>query len=167
MSARRREPERHLVGDLFTFALFGIFTVLSLLIVVIGVDGYRNIVNTGESVGEIRTTLGYIAGKVRSDSAAAGIRIEQVDGTDVLVLTEVYDDTPYETAIYHRDGYLHEIYRNTDEEDLDIEYGERLIAVSGVTMAFEEENLLAFTATATDGRTQTLHVALRQEEVTP
>ena len=164
MSAKHRknnDNQAHMIGELFTFAVFGAFLVLSLLIVVIGADGYRSVVGAGESVSEVRTTLGYVAGKLRSDAASSSVRIEQMDGLDTLVLTEDYDGNLYETIIYHQDGALHETYIRSEDVAFDPQYGIRLNDVTGFDMQWAAPDLLALTATASDGRTQTLHVAMR------
>lgn len=164
----RTEGQSHMIGELFTFALFAMFLLLSLLIVVIGVDVYRGVVDAGESVGVVRTSLGYVAGKVRSDSAMHGVRVEEQDGLTLLVLTEVIDDTPYETYIYHQEGALYECYINADATEFDSEFGDRLTEIDSFNAVMESENLLALTATASDGRSQTLHLACRAgQEGTP
>lgn len=167
MTERRRKgthTSNHMIGELFTFALFGAFLLLSLLIVVIGVDGYRSVVGASESVSEVRTSLGYVAGKLRSEAASDSVRIEEIDGVEALILTEIYRRTPYETIIYHQDGALYESYLDASQVDFDPQYGVRLGDVSGFDMAFEAPNLLALTATSSGGAVQTLHIALRAEQ---
>lgn len=158
---RRSDSQSHMIGELFTFALFAMFLLLALLIVVIGADGYRRVVDTGDSVGAVRTSLGYVAGKVRSESATDGIRLEEKSGVDTLVLTETYQGTPYETIIYFRDGALWEVYMNAEENDFDPEFGRMLTEIGSFDMQWTEESLLELTATGMDGRTQVLHLALR------
>lgn len=164
----RGEGQSHMIGELFTFALFAMFLLLALLIVVIGVDVYRSVVSVGDSVGGVRTSLGYVAGKVRSDAATQEVRLEEVEGKQALVLTEVYDGTPYETIIFHRDGALYEVYMNAEENEFDPEFGDRLTEIEQFEFAWAGDNLLAATAIAADGRTQTLHLAIRAGQgVTP
>lgn len=160
-SRHRREAPPHMIGELFTFALFGMFLLLSLLIVVIGADGYRGVVDSSDSVGEVRTTLGYVAGKVRSEASMDGVTLEERDGVPVLVLTEYYEGAPYETIIYHQDGALYEVYMSANDMAFTADSGERLTEVAEFQAEWADENLLALTATASDGRTQTLHLALR------
>lgn len=163
MTRRRIQSSNStMIGELFTFLLFAMFLVLSLLIVVIGADGYRNVVHSSDNVSEVRTSLGYVSGKVRSDAAIDSVRIDQVEGTDVLVLTEIYEGDTYETAIYHMNGALYEMYYNASEIDLQLGFGDRLTKVTGFDMAWADDNLLALTATADDGTVQTLHIALRK-----
>lgn len=161
MKRHRGSNSSHMISELFTFALFGMFLLLSLLIVVIGVDGYRNVVNAGDTAGEIRTSLGYVSGKVRSEASGTGVRIDTINGVDALVLTNVYNDTPYDTVIFHKEGALYEDYFNASEMEFDPDFGERLVELTGFDVSWAADNLLAVTATAADGRTETLHLALR------
>lgn len=173
MSKRRRlEANNHMISELFTFALFGVFMVLALLVVVIGAGGYRNITVHAETTGEARTCLGYVAGRVRSDVATKQVYLQNMNGTDVLVLMEEYDEEEYATLIYWFDGALYEsveFAKYMDPEDFDAESGERLTEIAAFDVAWAGDNLLAVSATTTGGYTQTLRLALRagQGEVTP
>ncbi len=170
MSKRRgMDPASHsMVSGLFTFALFGIFVVLALVIVVIGVDGYRGVVDTSASIGEVRTALGYVATKLRSDAASDGVRMTQAGGVDALVLTEDYEGDIYETYIFYKDGSLYEILLNAGDMEFDPDDGWRLADVADFSIALEAENLVNLSATAKDGRTQSMHIALRAaQEVQP
>lgn len=151
----------HAIGGLFTFALFALFVLLSLLLVAIGANGYQDAVDAGESVGQIRTTLGYVAGKVRSGSSTAGVEVREYDGLTALVLSEVYECELYETIIYHQDGALYEAYIKASETDFDKDFGSRLTDVAAFTVEMKADNLLQLTVTADSGETQTLHIALR------
>ncbi len=162
MSKRRSmDSTGHMIGGLFTFALFGLFVLLSLLIVVIGVDGYRGVVNASDRVGELRTTLGYVAGKLRSDAASDGIRFEEVEGVQAMVLTERYEDRTFDTYIYHMDGALYELSLIAGYADFFPEDGWRLSTVADFSAELEQDNLINLKVTTADGHTQTMHVAMR------
>lgn len=158
-------PE-HRIGGLFTFSLLGLFALLSLLIVVIGADGYRRVVHRGDAAFQTRTSLGYVAGKLRSPACRDGVMLETADGVTVLSLTEQTEDGPAVTSIYHRDGALYELYYLPEDMAFDPEAGQRLTEVAGFSMAVEGR-LVRLTAAAPDGGEQTLCVALRGgQEVT-
>lgn len=148
------------VTGLFSFALFGAFVLLSLLIVVIGVDGYRGVVDSAEEVASTRASISYVAGKVRAHDAAGSVRIERRGDVDMLVLEQSFDDEErYETLIYFMDGALRELFTSVGS-GVEPDYGARIASLSGFDMAMEAENLLRFTAT-TKGGDVTLRVALR------
>ncbi len=152
----------HMVGGLFTFALFGLFVVLSLLIVVIGVDGYKSVVDTGDRTNELRTTLGYVVGKLRSEAAADGVSLEEREGVKALVLTQINDENELmETIIYFQDGMLLESYINVDMMDFDPEFGDLLTGIASFSIQETEDGLISLTAATKDGYSQTVRVAPR------
>lgn len=152
----------HMVGGLITFALFALFVVLSLLIVVIGVDGYREVVDRGERTGALRTSLGYVMGKLRSEAASDGVRLSEKEGVPMLVLTQFSDEgDPLETIIFHRDGALYETYQNASVMEFNPEYGTRIVDVEAFAVEQAAADLLSITATIETGESQTVHAALR------
>lgn len=165
MSKRRRtDTQNSMIGEFFTFALFGMFLLLSLLVVVIAAGGYRTVVATADTATEVRTCLGYVAGRVRSDVATKSISIEEMNGTPVLLLVEEYDGEEYATLIYHYEGSLYEsveFVEYMEPEFFDPEFGERLTAIAGFHAGWADKDLLRLTVTATDGYEQTLCLALR------
>ncbi len=149
-----------MMGGLFTFALFAMFVVLSLLIVVIGVDGYKGVVDTGDSTNELRTSLGYVMNKLHSKAAMDGAAIVEVGGIRTLALTEVNDEgVPVNFYIYHYEGALYETVLYEDMGYLDPEGDTRLTEVASFVMEQGENGLFRFTAVTEDGRTQTVHAA--------
>lgn len=168
MSKRRPQGQTHMISEFFTFVLFAMFLLLSLLIVVIGADGYRKVVDTGESVGAVRTSMGYVAGKVRSNTGAENVELRQYGDLQTLVLTDVIDGITYETVIYFQDGALYETQINADEMSFDPEYGTRLTEIQSFAMSMPEDGMLRLDAQAADGRAQTLHLVLpKTQEETP
>lgn len=151
----------HAISELFTFLLFAMFLVLSLLIVVIGADGYRGVVDTGEQTSALRTSFGYVAGKLRSEAASGGVEIRNVEGRSLLVLTENYENDIYETIIYHKDGALYEVYRDVSATEFSEELGERLAEVADFTFDWTDEGLLALTARDANNNAQTLRMSMR------
>lgn len=161
---RRRVSEQahsHMIGGLFTFALFAMFIVLSLLIVVIGVNGYKDVVDKSESVSELRTSLGYVAAKLRSDVASDGVWLQTHEGVPVLALQQVDEDGVHDTLIYHWNGALYELSKNALYTDFELDDGWPLLDVAGFEMAVLEDNLIRLTATAASGEVQTMHVSIR------
>ena len=162
MSRRSNSREQtHAISGLFSFALFSIFVILSLLLVVIGVDGYRKVVARSESIDGIRTTLGYISGKVNSDACADGIALVHEDGVDTLVLTRMDDGEALKLVIYAMDGALYEYYYNAEETEFEAAQGDRLTEINALSMERVSGNLIALTVVSPDGRSETLHVAIR------
>ena len=74
---------KHTADTLFVVLLYGLFALLSLLLILIGARVYKRTVEHTEARGDVRASLSYVANKVR---AADRVSLETRDGLSVLVL---------------------------------------------------------------------------------
>ena len=74
----------------FALLLYGLFALLSLLLVLIGAQVYRSIVRQTEARSDTRASLSYVANKIRSAEEA---RLETREGVPVLVLPPSFRPT--------------------------------------------------------------------------
>jgi hypothetical protein len=167
MSTQNSRDARHAISTLFSFALFALFAVLMLLMVVISAQGYKKTVERGEQTANIRTALGYIEGRVLSGASRDGLRVEKVDGLDVLFLSMIEEDEEeelailLETAIYCYDGMLMEQFYDTGELEFDIEDGQELIRIEALELSLDNDGrLLHVYVRGTGGKEQSLRIAL-------
>lgn len=94
---------------LFTLALFCVFAATALIAVILGADIYSSTVASMNRNYNTRTSISYLAEKVRQSDTAGGVSTAVVNGQDALVLTQILDGKPYETWIYTGDGELREV----------------------------------------------------------
>lgn len=151
---------KHSVDTLFALLLYGMFTLFSLLLVLIGAQVYKRIVSNTEARSNVRASLSYVANRVRAESGAGSIRLEQRDGVDVLVLTEEGETRSFETLIYFYDGMLRELFQ-ASEDPFTPESGEELTALEDFSMEEKTPGLLAFTSKGTDGKAHCQYVQIR------
>lgn len=102
--------KRHIVDILFVLALFLVFTLSTLTLVLFGANIYQNTVNSMEDNYNARTFCSYISGKFRSNDSAGDISIGSIDGQPSLILNQEINDASYSTYIYEYDGYLRELF---------------------------------------------------------
>ena len=102
--------KRHIVDILFVLALFLVFTLSTLTLVLFGANIYQNTVNSMEDNYNARTVCSYISGKFRSNDSAVDISIGSIDGQPSLILNQEINDASYSTYIYEYDGYLRELF---------------------------------------------------------
>lgn len=154
-----KQGERNRSADtVFALVLLTLFAVLALFLVLIGGNAYRSTVSRMDKNNELRTSVSYVANKVRAAGKDASLR--KVDGVDALVLRERGGDTVYCTYIYYYDGALCEYYAAADDP-FSPEDGEELIESAGV--AFEErDGVLTISAVPQDGDAVELSLRLRQ-----
>ena len=102
--------KKHIVDILFVLALFLVFTLSTLTLVLFGANIYQNTVNSMEDNYNARTVCSYISGKFRSNDSAGDISIGSIDGQPSLILNQEINDASYRTYIYEYDGYLRELF---------------------------------------------------------
>jgi hypothetical protein len=100
--------KRHRIDALFILLLYGMFALLSMLTVVIGIQVYKDVVTNSGNRGDMRAALSYVANRFRAADTAGGISLETRNGVEALVLQEQVGNYPAETLIYYYDGALRE-----------------------------------------------------------
>jgi hypothetical protein len=93
---------------MFTITLLGVFALAAIFVAVMGASVYQSSAEKMQANFDTRTSLVYIAEKVRQ-SPAEDYEVRQTGGEDALVLNETYDDRFFETWIFVRGGKLHEV----------------------------------------------------------
>lgn len=114
------------IDIIFVMTLFAIFTILSSLVIVIGINVYKNISDNQKDNNQIRTTLTYIVNKVRANDEEAKIYIENKDNVDVLVFESDMDGTAIQNLIFFHNGELKEA-TIAKGDDFDLTFGDVVI----------------------------------------
>ena len=156
---KRNKTIEHSIDGIFTFTLISIFAVLALFIVVVGTKVYKNIVQTSQINNEVRSSLSYVSNKVRSNDSEGSVKVDIMDGIDVLRIEHEYDKELYETVIYFYQGAIYEYFGSSSME-FSPDYGEKIIEVSDFSIR-QEENILYFEMTDKNGSHHEIHVAIR------
>ncbi len=140
-----RQTKKSAIELLFVLGLFGIYTIISLFVAVIGADVYRGNVEESEANYNMRTSVLYLTEKVRQNQVVEGIRIDVVGDSQALVLSEEINDKIYETWIYIEDGQLSEVLVPADTMIVP-GIGQSIMPLSTLTFS-QEENLLHIAVT--------------------
>ena len=102
-----KEPRRHLTDIVFTLSLFGLFVIVSLTLVLMGANVYRDTHEEMTANYDVRTSLVYITEKLRQSGTEP--QLATVDGADALVLPRPFDSGDYETWIFFAGDELREV----------------------------------------------------------
>ncbi len=138
----------------------GIFILASLMLINVGIGAYKNIVLANNDNFQLRTSLSYVATKVRQTDTARSMYMEEKEGMPVLVLGEDVQGVRYETLIYHYKGYLCELYREAGM-DYDLSYGVQAIEIDQFEMKLKDDGYLQLTAHNKAGETEELVIYSR------
>ena len=160
---------RHSVSGLFVFLLIGMYALFSLMLVLIGVKVYRNVVQSTERNAELRTTIGYISGRVRATDGHVELREE--DGYTVMCIGNALGEADYETRIYYmdkdgedRDGLYEQVVDGS--EPFDPEMGELITEIGGFDMK-SEGDMIVLTLTTKEGAQYVTHLKLMPYQLAP
>ena len=157
--------KRHIVDILFVLALFLVFTLSTLTLVLFGANIYQNTINSMEDNYNARTVCSYISGKFRSNDSAGDISIGSIDGQPSLILNQEINDASYSTYIYEYDGYLRELFVS-DSVTLGAEVlnaGNKLCTVDKfeVSECNEGLNPVKITVSLPDGDIESIYLSSR------
>ncbi|MCR5221905.1 MAG: DUF4860 domain-containing protein [Lachnospiraceae bacterium] len=147
-----------IVDILFLLALFSVFLISALFIVLFGAKIYRNTVSGMEENFKSRTALSYVTEKMRQFDHSGGATVIHYGETPVLVLNERVGDNDYSTFLYEQDGYLTELTARSDY-DFDLTGGTKVVPVSGFFVERVTDSLYRFTLTDENGESVSYYVA--------
>ena len=154
---KQRVENNHIIDLLFTLALFCVFAASALFVVVIGANVYQTTVKQMNENYASRTSLSYIAEKIRQNDSACDITLGQMDGLSSLILHQTYEDTDLYTYIYVQDGYLKELFIRGDQTAT-ADAGQSIMSVASLTMEQIHPDLFRFTSTNEDQKSSQLYV---------
>ena len=168
MRAKKAGGSGRSVSGVFVFLLIGMYTVFSLLLVLIGAGVYQKIADAADYNAQVRTSLTYIASKVRAGDAAGAVSVRYEDGVPVLALDQDLDGDLYRTRIYYQPdedgggGALYELFSLEDGDPADLTAGEKITEVSAFGVR-EAGSGLELSVTMPDGAEQSLYLHLRAQ----
>jgi hypothetical protein len=144
--------KKHVVGVVFTLLLLGVFALSAVFVATLGAEVYRSVTAKMQANFDTRTSLVYLAEKVRQSGGGFGVR--DLDGRSALVMREEYGGETYETWIYVSDGTLFETTVGSGVSvkpgggqaimalrSMDFEIDGALVRVTSVNDAGDEETL--------------------------
>ncbi len=156
-----KDHERSRSADtVFALVLLTLFAVLSFFLVLIGGNAYRSTVARMDRNNQLRTTVSYIANKVRANGKEA--ELKTVNGVSVLALKERTQDAAYVTYIYDYNGFLCEFY-GAETDLFSPDDGEALTQSAGVSFA-EYDGVLTIRAEQSEGAPVELSIRVRQND---
>lgn len=142
----------HMVDLLFTLALFCVFAASALMVVLIGASVYKNTVQQMDDNFGGRTSITYVATKIRQNDTQNGVRMEEINGIPALVLDQEIDGLVYQTWIYHNDGELREVFTSADNPPQTADEGQIILEIDEFTIEHQDSSFM-ITSVDPSGRT--------------
>ena len=152
----------HTIDLLFTLALFCVFAASALLVVLLGAKVYKQTVADMTQNYNTRTSISYLAEKIRQNDIVGGVKVSDVEGNDALVLEQKVGKSTYQTFIYSSDGMLREVMVVSGSK-IKASDGQPIMELKSLSVKRDEQGMISLLATDPEGKTSTLSMALRCE----
>lgn len=160
MSDIKRRKSGHVIDIVFTLALFCVLAASLLTVVILGADVYSATVGRMQENYEFRTSLGYVAGKLRQNDIKDGVKIGEIGGVPALVMKQALGETSLITYIYYYDGALCEVFAGESVE-VSPQSGQRIVEIDGFKFKELENGVFKLTCTDTQGETTSVIASAR------
>jgi len=141
--------DKSIVDALFLLALFGVFLISALFIVLFGAKIYKNTVKSSEDSFLERTCYTYITEKIRQNDNENGIYIDSSSDDTIIELTKTVNDKKYITYLYCDEGFLKE-FTTSSEYELKKSSGTKIVELNSIKAVQCSNNLYHFTLTGKD-----------------
>ena len=127
------------IDTIFVLIIFCVFAISVLMVLMLGANIYKNMTDISHEGYDDRTGLSYIWTKVKNNDENGMISIGDFNGLPALCFDEVINDdtygpTTYRTMVYFYDGWVYELFSETDLDFLPQD-GEQVIKID--TLSFE------------------------------
>jgi hypothetical protein len=159
------KPKRHSLDLVIVVALFCVYATCALFLCVIGAEIYRDTAETMRQDFDQRTSVLYVAEKVRQNDLAGAVRVDSVNGADALVLVEKQSGRDYEAWLFVQDRTLYEgLFAPGDP--VDAKLCQPIMPMEEMTIQeFAEKNgMLSVTFSTVDGQTNSIDLWLRSQQ---
>ena len=153
------ESRNHSIAGLFVYLLLGMFAVMSLALVLLGIKTYSAAAEMTRSHNTERILTSYVRTVLRGSDTQNAVYTEELEGLPVLTVCYAGEEESYYTRIYAYEGRLCEQFTG-EEIEFDPELGETLCPCSSFTPEIEN-GLVRLTFTEAAGTEQTVYVALQ------
>ncbi len=154
--------KRHMIDLLFPIALFFIFTLSALMVVLLAARIYQSSVENSSRNDTARTALSYISEKMHQNDTDGSVSLGTFDGYDALILKQDYNGDSYTTYIYAHDNALKELFIK-DGANADASNGKKILDIESFSMTQVNENLFHFDCIDQNGHSASIVVGLENE----
>ena len=160
---RFRTQKNHMIDYLFPVALFFVFAVSALTVILLATNIYRSATEHSSLNYTAGTTLSYISEKIHQSDENGSISIGTFDGLDALILEQEYNGTSYFTYIYTDENELKELFVKEGVQ-ADASSGRPILQVKSFEMEPVSDHTFRFTCTDEAGQNASSIVSTRSSK---
>ena len=155
-----KNNQEHIIDIFFTLALFCVLAASLLTVVILGANVYGSTVEEMQHNYEVRTTLGYVSGKIRQNDIADSVSIGEIEGVDALVMSQDVYGSRYLTYIYFHDGALYEVFAGEDVP-VSLTSGQKIVDIQDFSFEEPQKGVFRLKCTDSGGKTDEALISLR------
>ena len=162
--------KRHAIDFLFPVTVFFVFTISALTVILLAARIYQSTTDDSQRNYTSGTALSYLTEKLRQNDREDGIFLDELDGTQAVVLRQEEGgafhlsfqtaDASYLTYLYAWDGQLRELYVK-EGTTLSPSAGKSILPVKEFSVEETENQVITFRCTNTSGKTATAVYTIR------
>lgn len=101
---------KHMIDFLFPVALFFVFALSALTVILLAARIYQNTTENSSLNYTSRTCLSYISEKVHQSNFHGNVYVGTFDGCEALIMEQLYENETYYTYIYAYGQELKELF---------------------------------------------------------
>lgn len=161
---RLQTKHKHMIDFLFPVALFFVFALSSLTVVLLAADIYQSTTEDSALNDTARTSLSYITEKIHQNDTKGMVSLGTFDGCDALVLQQTYNDENYYTYIYAYENELKELFIK-DGANATASDGKAILQVKDFSIELVNDQLLKFQCVDKNDRTASVIVGPRSQQI--
>ncbi|MDE7187270.1 MAG: DUF4860 domain-containing protein [Lachnospiraceae bacterium] len=155
-----RLKRRHMIDLLFPVALFFVFALSAVTLILLAAGIYRSTTENSSLQYTSRSSLAYLSEKIHQCDENGGVYMGTLDGYDALILEQTYGDAVYHTYIYACEEDLKELFIK-DGVEAEAKNGRTILEVKDFTLEQISDQLFRFTCTDTEDRTSVAVMGVR------
>ncbi|MEA5011515.1 MAG: DUF4860 domain-containing protein [Angelakisella sp.] len=140
----------HLIDFLFTLALFCVFALSALTVVIIGADVYKSTVSEMNRSFNSRISVTYISEKIRQHDSLGAVSVQIFGDGDAIVLRQTVEGAAYLTYIYSHEGKLCELVASESLE-MKPSDGQSIMEIQSFSATQLENGLIKINIAGTGG----------------
>ena len=158
-----RLKRRHIIDFLFPIALFFVFALSALTLILLAAGIYQSTTERSSLRYTSRTGLAYIGEKIHQNDENGAVYLGSFDGCDALILEQRYEEESYYTYIYIYGQELKELFIK-DGTAAAAGNGKTILEVHDFSLEQISDRLLKFECTDEEGRTSAAVIGIRSRQ---
>lgn len=157
---RFRTKRKHMIDFLFPVALFFVFALSALTVILLAARIYQSTTENSSLNYTSRTSLSYISEKIHQNDLDGAVTLGSFDGCDALIMKQTVGEDTYYTYIYADNKELKELFVK-EGAAATASSGRTILNIQDFSMEQISDNLLKFSCTDQKNQTASTIISIK------